>query len=613
MAVVVASAACAAPHDSGGGITDQQVTTPSLCDYPQTFGTPQHTGLACTEVKGMRVVKTITQDIDADAENAASGFLQIHEPAPLTSGDYVVVPSKSGFTTRADRTTESYRVQVFRWLPSVVAPDAQLVPVWTGESSWQPLDAVVGSLGVFTGGYVQQFSAAIANESVYVPASNGRLLRYSLKSGGLLATINPLEGTPFDGDRQTIVNNAISVDSSGSLYYTVTAFPSRFGDQPRGSWLVKVTSNDVVRTATWASIATSAIGVPQRADLCEWPFETAGTPPATGPTSRPPMFACGTQRPALNAPVAISADGRTLVAFSYANNQQSAAFLISVDAATLAPVRAYDTRGHLRYGCGVRLDVATYPGCDVITAGGTVNIGNDPEFNGPVRFRGEDLMDSAPVIAPNGDLLIGSYDGGFAFEGPGGYDARSSGLVFASDGKLRAKNETFWWEVTPSVWQRPDGSFSYLQDRQLYSDFELTVASYSPTMVLESAGTVPLDFSANAIDFLDAHIVFGPGGDHYALNGMGRLYKFDAAGHAVDSVELTNPDGTVRSMETESNYFARDRAGRIYVSYAGYVYVVASSDRAEQPPTLTAPSAHLLAGVQAKRAGMAKAALPPVN
>jgi hypothetical protein len=256
----------------------------------------------------------------------------------------------------------------------------------------------------------------------------------------------------------------------------------------------------------------------------------------------------------------------------------------------------------------------------VITAGGTVNLGNDPDFNSPVRFRGPDLMDSAPVIAPNGDRSIGGYDGGFSFGGD--YDGRGAGVVFHRDGSFAAKNEEFWWEVTPTVW-RHDGTFSYLQDRQLYSDLELSVGQYAPGQDLETISTIPLDLDPVAIDFLDAHIVFGPGGDRYAVNGNGHLYKFAAGSELpVDAVELPNADGSL-GMEGLSSYFARDRAGRIYVSFAGQVTVIGSDGAASTSAgeahvrvaasRVTAPEgrARLAAGAAAKRAA-SRAFTPPL-
>lgn len=591
---------------------------PVVCDYPQAFGNASHTGIACPELNNMTVVATIVQDPDADAENAFSGFLQIHESPPLTLGDFVVVPSKHGYVDSFDRSPEHYSVQTLRWVPNVSAPGALLVPAWNLDTDWQPVDGVIKSFGYVTNGYVQSFGPALANGSVYMPARDGKLIRADISTGHVIATINPFAGTPFNGDERTIVNNMLSVDAAGNVLYDVVAWPTGTPNrsaQPRGSWIVRVHPNNSVELVDFATIASASIGVPQLTSLCEYRFRTGGTPAATGPDSRPPMFGCGTQRPAINSPIAIDPNTGNLVIFSLANNAQGAAFVIEASGTTFAPIRASDTRGHFLHGCGVRLADSFVGGsgtsCDTITAGLTVNIGNDPDFNGPVRFLGEDLMDSAVAIAPNGDRSIGSYDGGFSFGG--GYDARGAGVVFHSDGSFAAKNETFWWEVTPSVWRQSPLEFHYLQDRQLYSDFELTVGQYDPAENLEATNSIPLTFDPVAIDWLDAHIVFGPGGDRYATNGDGHLYKFIPGRELpTEAVELQNADGSVRSMETLSGYYARDRAGRIYASFAGNVYVIASSVTAPPVPRPVprATRNQLVLGRQAKVAGVAMTPMP---
>jgi DUF4097 and DUF4098 domain-containing protein YvlB len=76
----------------------------------------------------------------------------------------------------------------------------------------------------------------------------------------------------------------------------------------------------------------------------------------------------------------------------------------------------------------------------------------------------------------------------------------------------------------------------------------------------------------------------------------GTLYKFDAAGRAVDSVALTNADGSPRVMESQQAIHARDAAGRLYVSYAGNVYVVAGGGTVKLPvpPTVGVTAAALV-------------------
>jgi outer membrane protein assembly factor BamB len=578
------------------------------------FGTASHGGKQCREITGGVVVARILQDDGADRLNDIVGFVQSHEGSPLVSGDYVVVPTHSGdgFLTDdgsdIDRARVHWSVQTLKWFPSVTAPNAVLRPVWKITTDWQPVDSRVLSFGGITNGYLAQFQPVISVDRVYFPSDHGSVTHVDLATGRNPVTIAPLAGTEFAADPRTIVNNALSVAPDGSVWYDITAHPLDVdgvkpvpGDLMRGSWIVQVRADDTFRIATWDSAVASAPGIPAENDLCEWPFGTNGTPffPRQGPATRAPLFECGAQRPALNAPIAFTAVGHPVV-FSYSNNAQGAAFLVEVNPATLTPIHAADTRGHALHGCGVRISIDDDAFCRALTNNGTTNLGVDPDFNTPVRFRGGDLMDNAPAVDPAGGLTIGGYDGGFT--GGGEYDARGFLVRFNSAGQFLAVNQRHGWEDTPSTVIHSDGSWSTLQDDQLYSLFDIGVASYSPTFVLEARGTALLPEEANAIDFLDAHIPVDVGGTHYAVNGDGHLYKFAADGTLLHTVELTGDDGKVRSIETLSGYFARDKAGRIYPSYGGSVYVIASGGGPDVAPSVSfRSSTRRIAGQVAKR------------
>ena len=606
--------ACGEPDVS---YTDRAQASPApgaICDYPQAFGNAPHAGLACPSIDGMRVAAAIVQDPDVVEENTQTGFLSIHESAPLTLGDYVVVPSKRGFTSVSDDNgfrppTETWFSAIYRWSPNVSAPSAALLHVADADTDWQPVDVIMGSFGSYTNGYVQGFFPAIVGSTIAVPAKFGRMNRVSLATGTVISTVDPFAGTAFSGDPTVIDVSGISVAKDGSVLYTVTAFPNAPGtdrsDDPRSSWLVRVKPDNSTQIVEWRALASTSIGVPGRDDACEYPFGTNGTPGPTGPNSRPPLFGCGFQRPGFNAPPAIDDDG-TIFVWSYANNAQGAAFIVALDGATLVPLRAMDTRGRLRHGCGVRLS-ATSGTCAVLTNGGTTNLGVDPNFNGSPRFRGEDLMDSAVSI--NGNFVcIGSYDGGVSFGG--GYDARGALVCFNKrTGAFATTNEEFGWEVTAS------GTSPLYQDRNLYSELDLGVATYALSFAPLAIGTVPVDFTANAVDFLDANIVHDAIGAFYGVNGNGHAYQFGADGSVLASVPLPGDDGAPVSMETLSGYWARDRAGRAYVSYAGRVYVLAGGvGSTSATRTLVRPiqeqAAALRAGMAAKAMRAATSELP---
>lgn len=620
-AVLLLASACAEqPTDPTADVAaDDAVLQPMPCNYHQAFGTGAHGGRACAEQRGMKVVSTTKIDSDADQEASDNGFLQIHYGWAVTDGDFVVTPVKRGYGgnginadgTVSPRPAEIWSLSAFQWSAGVMSPSSTLVPAWTVDTAWEPIDTVIGSFGSYTNGYLQEFTPAVANGSVYSLGQRGTLERRALKTGALQATINPLLGNPIAGDPLLLAVAPPSVDeSSGTLYYTITAFPTSGGRgaQPRGSWLAIVHPDNSTQVVPWAQIASSAVGVPQSSDLCAYQFGTSGTPQPTGPDSQPPQFGCGTQRPAFNVGPAIG-NGELVVA-SAANNQIGAEFLISVSTSTLQPTAAYDTRFRMLTGCGVRLDIAG-GNCPVITANGTTNIGNDPRFNKPTSFTASDIMNNAPVIATNGDLSIGGYDSGFSFGG--NYDARGGIVTFRRSlgGSALSINDDFGWEVTPALIPHalPNGlqSFTYAADRNLYSDGVLGTAEYGPDWSLRNHSEPAIDPNAVAIDFLDNQTAVDVAGNRYGIDGSGTLYKFAPSGAILESIILPGDDGvTARSIETESNPISRDQAGRLYVVYGGRMYVVAGS--AGSPGGTTPTARRALAPEVAQRLAAQRAA-----
>jgi hypothetical protein len=589
------------------------------CDYTQAFGNAQHTGATCSPVNGMRLVASVVQDDHAIDAADQMGFYADHAGAPLTGGDLVIVPVKTGFTSIFDQTTSSYSVQALRWFPSADDPSAVLTPIWTASSTWRPVDALLGKtgLGTFTNGYVMGFYPALStsSDSLYMPGISGQLIRVSLTTGVVTTTVDPLLGTSLSKDSRTATVSGLTVDDAGNVYYTVTAFHATSnsnGAQPRGSWLVRVRPDNTSTITPWSSIASPSVGVPSATSLCPREFGIGGTKPPTSSATPPPMFGCGAQRPAFNSPVTIDpANGRLLV-YTLANNAPNAAFIVEVNPATMTPTRALDTQGHILNGCGVRLDI-NLPECQVITDGGATHIGFDPLINLPTPLEGQDLVDSAITVAPNGDRTICGYDSGFSFGGD--YDARGACVSFTRAGAFQSTNLDFGWEVTPSVWPH-DGTFSYIQDRNFYSHvFEdgtgIATARYSPTGQTEAVGDINIDFDAAAVDFLDANVLVDTYGGHYAVNGDGHLYHFNAAGQLLETLALTEDDGSVIQLETLSGRHAWGRGGRLYISWRGRVWVIAGTgELPAQAPHLAPPSARVRSGFQRKLAGLRGAVSP---
>ena len=619
----------------------------SVCDWTQNMGAEAHVGKLCPAPHGLRLAAVLTQDPDAAAQaaNPDTGFLQNHEGSPLTFGDFVAFPIHHG-ADPDDRSNDTWEMDVWRWVPSAIDPDAILAHVTTLSSTWRAVDTI-RSFGYVTNGYVQQMPSAISLGRLMVAQSSGRVVPVDLATGQSLSPINPFINTPFDGDVRLTTAGGFSVRTRdygdgvpvGTTYYTATAWPTdavpTAGLDPRGSWLIEVRPSGAVRLIPWAQIAATSVGVPQRNDLCNWPFGTSGTPPATGPDSVPPQFRCGVQRPKLNSSIAIRPTDGHLMVLSAANNNIWEERIIEVDPMTLLPVRSMATRERFAQGCGVRIPLTGSPDwgdtCDVLTNHGQVNIGVAPDFNLLGSHRGNGIDDEYVFCLDNGDCGVGGYDGGFTFFGD--YDARGTIAMFHADGSVAAINNEVGWGLTPSL----DSLHRIRLDRDLFSDAfnfntgeigpnptqALQSAIYSTTFELAAISQIPVNFNANAIDLLAAQEPTDTAGNAYTVDGDGILYQISASGVVHDAVALVDPaTGEQVSMETMQNYFAwgrgPSRTAILYASYAGKIWVIKTADEDDTAPITPAqlaalhpPNPRHASALAAKKASFANIKTPP--
>lgn len=597
------------------------------CETRQIFANAQHAGEACPEQIGLQIAATITQDPDADQNHDDRGFYQLHASAALVTADTVIVPGKTGYTSNASlftRTTDQWHVVAYNRADVLGANGGEPLARWKRVSSWRPVDSAVASIGFVTNGYVSLFQPAISDGSLWVPAASGQIERLDLQTGSTQAIINPFAGTKFSGDTRMVVNNAIMVDRDGDIWYTtrqyapggITATP------PTSAWLVHVdVRTNTARIREWNEVASNSLGIPSTLDMCERDFTDVNPPVVpTSPDTQPPRARCNRQVPALNSAVSQLPSGELIVhSMEYQIGRRGGSWLIKVDRGTMRGVLAMDARNRpeMRYGCGDRLTIV--PGqpvgsiggnCAILTANGTVNLGTDPRSNRPVNWRGQDLVDSHPVVTPDGDSVICSYDSGAIFGG--GFDARGSCLVFRSDGSVRAANTIHGWEDTPSVWVRPDGGYSFLQDLQAYSDLQLNVGELDEDMQVLETHTDP-SVALTFTDFVDNNIPFGVDGDRYAVNGDGFVRKWrPGSSTPVEILALRLPGETeAHARITLSNPWSRGPDGELYVTYGGIMWVIrggAVSLAADAPAQAT--SARLAAGMAAKLEAMRAAADP---
>lgn len=545
----------------------------TACAQGQIFGNAQHTGTSCAPLERMEIVATITQDPSAYQQALDYGFLAVHYGSALSAADgWVYVPGKSGYTDLFTPATQTWSVSGHRW------QGAKLRPRWEYASQWQPFDVLRPVSGT-TAGYEALFQPALSGDSLYVPERYGRVARLDRSTGVVFEVIDPLAGTPFSGDSAAMLNSALTVDGAGNVYFTVVAWdPSgSTSASPRESWLVRVSPSGVVDRVPWTQV-TNHPAVKQGTDLCYYVFQFASPVPPRpwppSPSSQPPQFACGKQRPPVNAAPAVTRDGLVVVQTT-ANNATTYAYLVAYDFAAGAPVWAASTRDQIADGCGVKIPENDPSNSDPFACRHGANPGVDPQTNQLVAGRMSSLVESAPVIAPDGTVYVSTYSGG--------YDNNQGHLHrFSSTGQFLNLID-YGWETTPVVRRVGSGpsDFELVMDYNAFSpttgdgtgdDVDASVVRLTPDLQVISQARVPLQPDAWANDFLDGQAAVDSQGNVYALNATGDVYKIAPNGDVLSRASL---GVTVEALATEMSW-GSDGLGRpvLYVGFAGTVYAI---------------------------------------
>ncbi len=545
----------------------------ATCSQGQIYGNAQHTGVQCASVPTLRVLDRVIQDPATAQENEDLGFVGVHYGSALTGQDGTVyVPTKEGYTTLFEKGSQTWGVQALRW------NGKKLAPVWSTSSRWKPFDAI-NPFGT-TAGYESLFQPALTRFTLDMPMDAGRIARLSRATGELVAMINPLAGTPFDGDQATIVNSALTVGPDDSLYYTVVAWdPSgAIGTSPRESWLVRVTPSNAVTLVPWGQV-TALPGVTQQFDSCFYTFNNASPRPARpwppSPTSVPPLFGCGKQRPPINGAPAITADGKVIMMTSN-NNAITYAYLVAYDFATAAPAWFASARGHILDGCGGKVPFNDSSNADPSICRFGANVGVDLLTNQPVAGRMTSLLKGAPVVAPDGSVYVSTYSG--AYDNNQGHLHRFS----ATGAFLNVLDYGFG--QTPAIRATGAGPLDY----ELAMDFnnfspetgdgtgaglDASVARVTPDLQIINRGRVPANPAAYSNDFVDDQAAVDTAGNAYTINATGDVYKLAPDGSVLASVNLGLPSySTLGSALT----WGVDRLGRsaLYVSFGGVMHVI---------------------------------------
>lgn len=429
--------------------------------WPQWAHDPQHT--SSTNVPGQRlnnILADIIYDPLVPSEQAATGGdLLVHYEVPLVDGNDVYMESKTGNYNTGTYASQNWHQNKFSWVNGV------LTLVWTFDSDWVP----PGSQKDF---WEPVYHAVLANGVLYDPGAGGTIFKINKADGSVIKRINPF-GTQIDPNTFTV--SPLSADSSGNVYFNVLKLQSNSGFYSHDavdSWLVKVKPDDSVQKVSYSLLVPDA---PKATDLCYSSFSSSQLPWPPAPDALPAQSTCGLQRTALNVAPAIAPDG-TIYTISRAHFFTRYGFLVAVnpdltpkwDTSLRGPdapgpfPQSYFNGGYFHDGCNdgtaasadSQLPLNGQPGgC---RAGARAGVAPDSNRFGGGRVN--DSSSSTPVVAPDGSIFYGAWQG---------YDYLQGELMhFSSTGQFIGYFG-FGWDDTPGIYQH-DGTYSVITKNNHY-------------------------------------------------------------------------------------------------------------------------------------------------
>ena len=418
--LVAATNLSAQPWSQWGGTADHHSSTPAIGRY---LG---------------RIEAEIVLDPNAEAMEAqAAGNLLAHYPVPIVDGDDVFVVKKSGpFTSAQTRETQTWNVVAMRRANGVLADQ------WTYPTDWKPVP--FGSAS-----WEPVYHPAITADALFAPGAGGTIDKIRRSDGTRIARYNPFGAIV---DATIFVTGPPAIDAAGNVYYNAMQFTAStpWANDPPNSWLVRVAADGTITKATFTSLTPNA---PRANDQCRTTFAADITPWPPSRDAVAPSARCGAQRPGMNVAPAIAPDG-TVYTISRAHLNDRWGYLVAANA-NLTPKWAASLRNRFHDGCGVSLPSnGTLGGC----RDGS-NSGVDPADNESGSGRVNDNATSSPVVAPDGNILYGSYtrynysQGHLMMFGPTGNFINSYG---------------WGWDLTPAIYPH-DGTYSIVLKENHYS------------------------------------------------------------------------------------------------------------------------------------------------
>jgi hypothetical protein len=420
---------------------------------------PQHTGnMPVIGQPPQGKLSDLTFDPFVSQEVAESGALLTHYQAPLVNGATIFAEFKSGtyvscqppgsgqpFPCGPDAwNTEIWNETALQW------QNGQLIPVWNFATDWTPVpNSGTAPSRHSLGGWEPLFQPALAGQYIYVPGAGGTLYQLNQSDGSLAARINPFGSTI---DPSEFVAGGLAADNLGNIYYNVLqvnlAWP--WDMDAVNSWLVKVAPDDSTTMVSYPSLLPNA---PQEC-LASFIGQPLPWPPSA--TAQPPNKPCGSQRSPLNLAPAISNDGSTIYTVSRGHFWSRSTFLLAVNSSDLSLQWAASLIGILDDGCNILLPLDGLPdGCSIFGATGL-----DPTQNTLGSAAADDHASAAPVVTPDGSILLGANDA---------YNyGRGHLLKFSPQGQF-VGSYSFGWDSTPSIFPN-NGSYSVVLKDNHYNN-----------------------------------------------------------------------------------------------------------------------------------------------
>ncbi len=403
-------------------------------------------------------------------------------------------------------------------------------------------------------------------------------MRFDRRSGELVDRLQPFD----DDNPNRYVVSPVTVGPDGSLYYTVLTLE---GAQPwtgdaAEAWLVKFDPGDRPQKVRFAELVPDA---PSQDCYTTFAGMQLPWPPAVDAVA--PSAPCGSQRPALNAALAVAEDG-TIYVVSRAHFNAAYGYLVSVNA-DLTSKWSASLRDRLNDGCDVLLPPSgTIGGCREGSLRGV-----DPATNQMPAGRIEDESSASPTIAPDGSILLGTasrynYSRGHLFR-------------FNANGDYLASYD-FGWDITPAIYEH-DGTWSAIVKDNYYpvgsycpvlgfcglGDAAYSITSLSPELLAEWSykntndqscqripdGSLACSTAQEPFEWCVNMIAVDREGVAYANSEDGNLYAIDRTGALLRRLFLQAAPGAAYTP------LAIGGAGRIYAQSDGTLFAIGDFDR----------------------------------